>query len=403
MGKTRIALSLLFLTLCFVWVSCEDTDQTNPISRENSGQSGKNKGSKNSKGNGGDADSDSDMDADADEDIDEDTGEEVCLDLDFNIEPLPIRMMILQDISGSMRNGNPPKWQQAKAAISSVTEKYKKNIDFGFDVFPNNGTRATPNNPNGGCRVNLPLKLDCARNNVKAIGETLAGININPQARTPLWAAMANFTVREYAPEFTNGRFASYLLVISDGNDTCASAVYPVDGGVEAEDDTPAPVTGGGPLAGLLQGATASQLGALSATLAEKSINTFVIGFGNDISNPAQLDAIAKNGGTGIETHLNAADEEALKQTLTDIVYKVISCNYEIGETDATMDVNKANFFFDDKVVGRDDDCAKNKGWTWTDKSMSKVMFCEGSCQKLKNGKISTVTAQFGCPSTIIY
>jgi hypothetical protein len=134
--------------------------------------------------------------------------------------------------------------------------------------------------------------------------------------------------------------------------------------------------------------------------LVDGGINTLVIGFGDQISNPAQLDAIAQNGGTGVDTHFKAADEKALAQQLTDILYRLIGCNYEIGEQEEKeVDLDNANFFFDGKAVGHDKKCAKGKGWTWADKDRTKVKFCEAPCKKLKNGKITTVTAQFGCPT----
>jgi hypothetical protein len=147
-------------------------------------------------------------------------------------------------------------------------------------------------------------------------------------------------------------------------------------------------------------GASVTQLGQASKKLSELGINTFVIGFGNGISKPAQLDAIAANGGTGVDKYFQASDQQALEKQLTDIVFKLVSCTYEIGDLEGNNeDREKANFFFDKKTVGRDDNCEKNKGWTWTDDTHSKVTFCESACKRIKNGKVSTVSAQFGCPS----
>jgi hypothetical protein len=313
--------------------------------------------------------------------------------------------MIVQDASASMRDKlkegeEATKWTQAKVAIADVMEKYKTHIHFGLDVFPNlvAGTDSRAD-VREGCKISDPVILDVADGNLENINEKLAEIAIAQVARTPLWKEMWNFVDKTYAPVFSNGKYDSYLLVISDGVDTCKPEAN-ADAGIEEDTEE----------TGLfnrnrdwLEGATAEQLGNLSGRLANNGIKTFVIGFGDDISDPVQLDAIAKNGGTGLDTHLQAADEKALAQQLTDVIYKVISCTYEIGQQDKTVDVDQANFFFDGKMVGRDDDCAKGKGWTLTDDTMTTVKFCDVACEQLKKGKIAKVTAQFGCPSVPVY
>lgn len=411
MQKTITLVTPLFFALCLVWVACEDNKKAgvfrppekndNEIGDEEGVEGGDNESPQ---GGDTDVDSDSDTDTDADTDSDSDSDadedifvqttdsvkEEVCKDIDFPIEPKPIRIMIVQDLSVSMRQGEqggPTKWVQAKAAIKAAMEQYKGLILFGLDGFPNitGGPRdAFPDR----CNVSDPVMLDVGKDQAEKVNETLDGITINNVAQTPLWFAMENFTHKDYAPVFTNGEFASYLLVVSDGDDTC-KPIIDADGGVSMAVNQ----------RNLMNGATTEDLGTVSADLAKQGINTFVIGFGDGISKPEQLDAIAKNGGTGMDTHLKAADEEALAKQLKEVIYNVISCTYETGKPDNDVDADKANFFFDGKQVGRDDGCAKGKGWTWTDKTMTAVEFCEAACKKLKNGKISDISAQFGCPS----
>jgi hypothetical protein len=233
----KLLSALLILVLCFVF-SCEDTEtETNSPNRDgvNDSSDDANQGI-NDQNSGTDSDIDGDSDADADSDSDsddgiliddsQDTDEEVCAEVDFSIEPSPVRIMILQDVSGSMKQGNPPKWAQAKEALGAVLDKYSSNIQFGFDIFPN-----------AACNTSGPLLMDTGRKTSEKIKDLLEKTTINMNGLTPLWAGMMNFVVKDYAPKFTDGKFASYLLVVSDGEDSCglsSTNILP-DGGIDTD------------------------------------------------------------------------------------------------------------------------------------------------------------------------
>jgi hypothetical protein len=365
----------LFLT------SCDEEKVPSPNSRENvngipDDDTAENEADESSIADGAsDADADADVDADLDDPPDTSANNneenEVCASLDFAIESQPVRLMILQDVSGSMvQDQEPPtKWDQAKEALTTMFTTYEKAIDFGFDRFPNNNW----------CNVAPPAILDVAHNQTSEILSRLAGIN--PVGNTPLLKAINNFAQTEYAPVFTDGHFPSYLLVVSDGEDTC----------------------------GLTQGifrqgqASPEELATATKKLTDMGINTFVIGFGDGV-NPDELNAIASNGGTGIDEYLVATDKQSLEDALTAVGVQVLSCVFNIAiENEPKVNLDDANFYFDGKVVGRDDGCATEKGWTWTDDTRSKVTFCKAACNKLKNRKVEKVEAKFGCPSVIIY
>lgn len=326
-----------------------------------------------------DTDSDTDADADTDKDLfvrDTDTNPKVCAAFDFDVSPPPVRLMILEDKSGSMdmdrRGGDtsiPSKWDQAKEALNAVMTKYEYVIDFGLDVFPNNEN----------CGVNQPLLFDCSSGQREKILDTLNALA--PNGGTPLLRAMNNFLNTDYAPVFLDGRHPSYLLVVSDGQDTC-------------DDETCAP--------GLFVNRCAASVDALAdaaKALADKDIKTFVIGFGDGVD-PDQLNAIASNGGTGFDEYFVADDSKSLEDALTKVGIQIMGCVYDIEkqkEDDVNMD--EANFYFDGEVVGRDNNCEKGKGWTWVDDTYTKVEFCEEACNMIKTRKVDKIDAKFGCPS----
>ncbi|MCP4683955.1 MAG: hypothetical protein GY867_00775, partial [bacterium] len=73
-------------------------------------------------------------------------------------------------------------------------------------------------------------------------------------------------------------------------------------------------------------------------------------------------------------------------------------CVYEIQTPEEEIDPTETNFYFDDKIVGYDPDCANGVGWTWTDTTQTKVEFCKEACDELKGGTVENIRATFGCP-----
>jgi hypothetical protein len=332
-------------------------------------------------GQGSDSDSDGDDDNDNDDDSDDDdnndddddnddddsdTEDDVCSEWDIDISLVPVRIMILQDVSMSMEDDN--KWTQAKAALTFMVNTFNDVIEFGFDRFADPG--------NDRCDVSLPVICDCLPNNAQNIVNYIN--NISPSNATPLYLGMQNFVDANYAPIFSSPDVASYMVVISDGADTCG-----LDGQFSQNG-----------------GATAQQLADItSQVLNQNQIMTFVIGFGAG-ADPAQLNAIAAAGGTGLNQYIDAQNEQELQDALTNIGASVASCVYEIEPQDETeVNMDEVNFFFDGELVGYDEDCALGVGWTWVDEEKTAVEFCDEACQQLKDGEVSNISAEFGCPT----
>ncbi len=322
-----------------------------------------------------DSDGDSDNDADSDSDGDSDgDADPVCAEQNFSIEAAPVRLMILLDLSNSMNEGTPPKWQQARQALTAMLNNYGNDYELGFDVFPN----AVISNI---CRINQPIKEDCAPNNSQAILTRVNNTQPTQIGSTPLYTGMKNFTQPTYAPGFTDPdpTVSRYLLLVSDGGDVCGVTGNPVAGA-----------------------ATPAQLGNLTGQLLTAGIKTHAIGFGSGVE-PDQLNAIVQAGGTGESTFLNAQNQQQLEDALDKIGSSVVSCTYEMDEVDENqVNADEVNFYFDDVVVGQDEDCAQNKGWTWTDDTHSAVEFCKEACDELRSGDVDTISATFGCPTVVV-
>lgn len=331
-------------------------------------------GGLNSSGGSGDDDDNADGGGTSDDDDDSggggndtDSDTRVCDEQNIIIKRSPVRLMILQDLSSSMKDS---RWQQAKAALIKMLETFKgQNIQFGFNIFPSGSAFMAY------CEVNAPLMMDCAPNNEDALIALLNGIaDDDPSGLTPLWLGMNNFTNPSFAPVFmTADTIPKYLLVVSDGEDDCGTS---------------------GTIGGIV---STSQLSQLTSGLSGFGIKTFVIGFGMGAGSN-QLNAIASAGGTPFNTFLDAQDQQGLEDALYTIASTVASCDYEVDSPDASADPNQVNFYFDDEIVYFDENCAKGVGWTWADSSHKKILLCAQACQQLNTG-VRKISAKFGCPS----
>lgn len=315
-------------------------------------------------------DSDREIESDTIINGDTGTGDEVCGQEDFDINAAPSRVMILQDISGSMLDTaglGASKWSQAKQALTSMLNRFNGQLEFGFDAFPRNGACGV------GAKVIIDSQLSAATTIVKELP------NVHPSGSTPLLAAMRKFLKESNSPKFLARDATSYLIIVSDGDDTCAGGIFQL-------------------------GATAQQLGNASANLLKQmGVRTYVIGFGNGAS-PQKLNAIAAAGGTGRTRFINAMNQQQLTDALNQIGSSVVSCVYDLAEqTNKGVDLNTANFYFDDVVVGRDDNCANGSGWQWANDSKTRVEFCTDACARLQTGRVKKISVTFGCETVLVY
>lgn len=296
----------------------------------------------------------------------------VCDAADFEIDVVPVRLMILLDRSGSMTEGEPTKWDQARSALQEMLGANNDGgIEFGFDAFPDDGN----------CGVVGKLIADSTPGSIATIEKALIAMDKpSSGSQTPLCKAMNRFTNPSYAPQFLSPNAQRYLLIVSDGEDNCAGSPTALCGGLFS---------------------TPNFAKLTSTLLDDHGIRTFVIGFGDGAT--SQLNNIAKEGGTPFDQYIPAANQDELQDALETIAGTVVSCTFEIGEPSASADPNQVNVFFDNTNVGYDEDCALNKGWKWTDSEHTRVELCEAACEQLRSGDVKKVRAEFGCPSVPVY
>ncbi len=374
MIKKTLLLVVVSCLLCLS-LSCEDADD-----RVQDGNSGGGMGG----GGGGDSDSDTDSDgdgdtdnggdsdADSDTDSDTDADGDHCAEQDFNIEPAPVMLMLLEDMSSSMSgmlNPGGGGWPTARGALRTLLTNWDgKGIQFGFDIFPHA--------IGGTCDGMGRVVMDCALGQEQQIINKIN--SISPSGGTPFFLAMEKFLDPTYSPNCTDvTKGSAYLAVIADGGNGCDQA--------DGSEVTP------------------GAFGQLARDLLAKGIKTFAIGFGNSF-NQQELTQIIRNGGTGRTEFLKAGNDAALQAALEDIASSVVSCVYDLKDVGKGAVQDDVNFYFDDKVVGYDENCDQKEGWSWANDQKTKVEFCEQACSKMQMGEVDTISATFGCPTqSVVY
>jgi len=306
-----------------------------------------------------DGSSDTDTGTDVDSDTDGDAGSdtEVCDEQSIQLWNDPVRVMILIDHSATMSGS---KWDVARNAIYNLMETFAvTSLEFGLDVLPDASSYD--------CEVSAPVVIDSGPDTETDISDVLAAMITT--SSTPIYDAMSTFIDPDYAPGLAANLYDKYLVLVTDGMDSCSSAVI-------------------------------GDFVSLTSLLVGMGIKVIVIGFAID-SDPAQLDAIAANGGTDFTTYIEASDETSLNAAFTAIGSSIVNCVFEIDAPDASADPDLVNFYFDEDLIPMDDDCSSGSGWRWLDADHTQVEFCPDTCALLSSGEVEEIRATFGCATVI--
>jgi len=229
----------------------------------------------------------------------------------------PLQVLFLLDASGSMLLNlvdGKSRWEHAQDAIATVMAAYPK-VQYGLKTFPDEDILcASPGcDSQGGClgtftdglafspgAAPTDLLTYLAMRKLAAPGGSLQLV------LTPLAAALKNLVDADLGTFKTATQTPRYVILISDGEDTCYAAHAPE----------------------LLPGVLGSSVIALRD---QWQIYTYAIGFGFD---SPQLAAVAQTGGTGKAKPLLATDGAELAKQLSDIMDQLDakSCTGKVAE-----------------------------------------------------------------------
>jgi hypothetical protein len=223
--------------------------------------------------------------------------------------PCRLRLFVLLDRSGSMSEGTPTKWDQAREALQTLmTGPAAADIEFGFGTFPTDGN----------CAIDGLIAYPVPSANASIVDSFFT--SNSPNGNTPLGFAFEYLTTDTEA-NLLDSSYLNALLVVSDGVDTCyvdcmthcAGSPTPFRCLMDCETEADALVT--------------ESLTNSTITLRDtRQIRTYVIGFGADVSD-TQLSAIANNGGTMLDRWIPAGNVDDLTAALQTIIDEMWQCN----------------------------------------------------------------------------
>ena len=217
-------------------------------------------------------------------------GQQVCLDgACLSPECYP-GVLFMVDHSQSML----PQWDQVAESISRLMAS-NPSVRYGMLAFPN---EVVDDNV---CRSGndwpyVTIGDDRGDDIATWLNDT------HPDGATPLAASLQ--WVAQNAGTLWNGEEIGYLVILSDGGDSCSCKQVPV----EERDQC------------LNQRFEQATLGLLN-----QNIRTYVVGYSYD-DDTGGLDAIAANGGTGRDRYTYVGDEEELNSAFESIIREIKAC-----------------------------------------------------------------------------
>lgn len=294
----------------------------------------------------------------------------VCDEQQIELELAGVRVQLLLDFSSSMYLNN--KWLAAALAVQTMMNN-PANADtwFGLDTFPKPEGGLTFCNTDGDAPVPLgPGQHGAIVQWMQTHLPNLLAIN------TPLVSAIEYYMRTPSSPLHSDDT-ANYLVVISDGQDNC----YFGEGIFTGQDKRNV-------LAGVVH-----DLKDVAG------IKTIAIGFGIDASAEAELNTIARHGGSTFDSYIQATNQAELEAALLEISQAIRPCRYKLDSPDASADPSKVNIYFDGTLIPRD--LTETDGWNWTQSDELEVEFFGSACDDIKADAVTDVTATFGCPTKI--
>ncbi len=282
---------------------------------------------------------------------DPDAGIQSCGGQLFEATAVQPNVLIDIDWSASMEEevaGGRNKWDIATDAVRVLTTKFDSRIRFGCMWFPGEGDNCSRG----------WLAVHVGDNTAAQIHKSLMPFAWGEN--TPLAGSLA---MASEQPELADTTRANYVLLITDGQDTC--------------DGQPVPVV---------------------QSLFDKNIKTFVVGFGSGVD-PTSLSQMAISGGTAVPGNPNcyrADDQSSLEAALDLIGQSALGCDFKLTST--PPDGEKIYVYIDGMLVPRDP--AKVNGWQYAP-SNDRVTFYGPVCHAVAKNPAAKVTVVYGCPDDV--
>tara|TARA_R110002096_G_scaffold436021_1_gene665164 strand:- start:12665 stop:13648 length:984 start_codon:yes stop_codon:yes gene_type:complete len=261
-------------------------------------------------------------------------------------------IMLVLDKSGSMgeplvNGSSTSKWDVMRNAMASIVANNGANVNFGLMMFPSNND----------CGVSDP-NVTPALNNVGPILNQMN--NTGPSGRTPTHQSLQK--ARDYfdgQPVNPDGRI---VILATDGLPVCSSINQSVD---------------------------------VIESLVQRSIKTYVLGFGFGNADVSGMLEMAIAGGTNQLYSADSPDELnlALDSILGDVT--IPSCEFALQQTPSNAD--DINVVINGVELNRDDP----NGWAY-DEATKTITLNGAACESVQTGGTDGIEVDLGCEGAII-
>ncbi len=278
-------------------------------------------------------------------------------------------VLLVLDRSCSMTKlvGGRSKWSIAVDAVGAMTTTLAGRARFGLGLFPDK---------QGDACTQGSLAVAVAAGSEVAIRSLLQSSLASSDANHPSGPCVTNIDtgVKQAADDatLTDATRKNFVVLVTDGAQSSGCGAAGGDAGTER----------------------------LIASLAQRGVKTFVVGFGAEVD-AAQMNKFAIAGGTAVNDpttkFYKAESSAALTTALQAIASSTLSCEFRL--TKAPQDPSKVFVFFEGTTsVPRD--ASHAQGWDY-DTRTNTVTFYGTTCDALRAGQVRKVDVVLGCNAPI--
>jgi hypothetical protein len=285
----------------------------------------------------------------------------------------PPDILIVMDVSGSMCTPLFPspqtKMEVMRNALTGLVTAWDGRVNWGLMQFPGDascgaGNVVNPIMPRNGANISSRLAM---------LAIDTFGCVFQNQGATP--TAPSIDAARTYFAGIPVNPIGRYVILATDGLPNC--------GPVDAEGNTEE---------------TVDETVAAIAALQASGVNTYVLGFGADISSdPATLMRMATAGGTS--RAYSAGTPAELEMALDTIAAAVTpaSCTLALDGGIRSPDLFQVSFA-GGPLIPRD--VSHTRGWDYDDASNT-ITFYGPECDQVQSGAVADINVDFGCPGPV--
>lgn len=290
----------------------------------------------------------------------------LCGGQEYAADRVAPNLLLVLDRSCSMRDrvDGVRKWESAVRAIVALTQAYEGEIRFGLTLFPD---RVAPN-----CEQDA-IPIPVGPGNEAAIRGLLEAALDNSDDNWPDGPCVTNIRNAVIQaggdPSLRDPARRSFIMLITDGRQAnCGTA-------------------------NVRDNETREHLTQLSV----EGINTFVVGFGgevsvNDLNRFAEAGGVPREADEGEPRYYQANNEQELVESLDVIGGVALGCEFVLDQI--PPDLSDLHVFFDGQELARD--VGHQGGWDYAAEG-NMVVFYGDACDQIMAQAVEDVAVVFGC------